>query len=159
MIHIRPQLIRMFRSKMIQSFRFVGRYKLTSAKAALSSARRTSVLVLLQIGTIHQCTAMRTLHTNAVQKSWREVVLASDKGLFAAQRTWLELSDTRGAEHSSAFEALTRICAELCANRALEFVAHVELFEILFGLQTNKFVKTNFLNFIPSIEKQLIVNW
>ena len=125
----------MFRVQMVESLRFVGRDKDTAADTALPRARRTRLLVLLQIGTIHRCTTMRTLHTNAVQKARCEAALARLEWLFAAVRTRLDLSDTRGAEQSSAFAALTRVCAELSANRALEFVAHIELIEILFSLQ------------------------
>ena len=139
MIHILPELIRMFRVQMVESLRFIGRNKDTAAEAALLRARRTRFLVLLQIGTIHRCTTMRTLHTNTVQKAQCEDALVRLEWFFAAVRTRLYLSDTRGAEQSSAFAALTRVCAELSANWALEFVVHVKLAKILFGLQRNKY--------------------
>ena len=152
MIHILPKIISVFRGQMIESLRFVGRDELAASKTAMTRARRTRLLVLLQFGSINQCSAMRTLDTNAVQKSWCEAVLAREEWFFAANWTRLKLNDTRRAENSSAFDAFERVFAELSANRALEFVAHIELVEIiLFCLQTNKCVETTFLNFMPTI--------
>ena len=87
---------------MVETLRFAGRDKLTAPNTALARARRTGRLVLLQIGSIHQCSAMRTLQPHAVQKARRKDVPASVEWFCAAEWTRLEVSDTRGAENSTA---------------------------------------------------------
>ena len=150
MLHIRPHLIHVFLWEVVDSFRLVGCDKLTAPEAALAHSSFARRLVLLKMRSLDQHTTQYTFNSNVVQEVRGEAVIVSYERLFAAQWARLQLRDTRGAKQSTACEAVTRAGAEFCANRTLEFVAHVEIIEILIGLNQNEenlkvaeFVKKN----------------
>ena len=70
---------------------------------------------------------MHTLDLNLIEKAMGETALASHKSIHATERTGLYRRDAGGAKKVTTSVTLSRVNAELCAQRALEFANQVEV--------------------------------
>ena len=102
-------------------------WKLRGWKAHLSRARS---LMLLQLSANHKSLALHTLDPNLIEKAVGKTALTSDQSLHATQRAGFKGRDAGAAEQMTTCVALSRITAELCTNRALEFANQVDVVEI-----------------------------